>query len=374
MLKLTKTFGIITLLFCSVAAGQECLGPLNSFGVTQTYDPATGYTHITGGVTRRFHKITVDYYDNRETIRYSSDTTFHTYGEFTLENLAPESGRYIKYRRTVDIPPGYYDIERLSLPSYGIQLCVDNSEFIMSKSSLRGGGYSPSFTYPFEYMAHRILVGDVNNDGCINGGDLGLVIALWGTDDIVMDINGDGLVDGGDIGLVVANFSDPNCVPNDEEDGPYNPAWELADDIVVMEVLDLPTPTGNDQWILLPTQVSTETYRGSLDLIEDTGNAGPALFIDLGNWQAIGVSNWTATDSWIVEVWRAGEIIATTSTHSYQPMYPPDGTTNYGNSAYWKYLVPWHDFVVGDRWILYKWRESYPENVLGYPPDRFYDP
>lgn len=362
---------------CFASAGQECLGPLTSFEVERTYDPITGYTHTTGGVTREFHKITLDYFDNRETI----DTTFHTYGEFTLENLAPESARYIKYRRTVDLPYGYYDIERISFPSHGIQLCADTNEFVMSKSGIHGGFYSASFDYPFEYMAHRMPVGDVNNDGCINGGDLGLIIALWGTDDVVMDLNSDGIVDGGDIGLVVASFSPPGCVPDnggggDEEENDYNSIWESADDIIAMEITSLPKSTGDD-WILLDKQINVLSYKGTLDLIEDTGSAGPAVFVDLGAWQAMGVSDWATDDTWIVEVWRDDVIIATTSTDSpvnpNQQINAPDGSSNYGNSIYWQYLVPWHDLVIGDTWVVYRWFE-YPNDVVEYPPDRFYNP
>ncbi|MCP4835000.1 MAG: hypothetical protein GY895_09585, partial [Phycisphaera sp.] len=47
-------------------------------------------------------------------------------------------------------------------------------------------------------------VGDVNGDGIVNAGDLGLLIAAWGTADPTADINGDGTVDAGDLGLLIA--------------------------------------------------------------------------------------------------------------------------------------------------------------------------
>lgn len=46
--------------------------------------------------------------------------------------------------------------------------------------------------------------GDVNCDGIVNGADLGLMIAAWGTDDPAADITGDGLVNGADLGLLIA--------------------------------------------------------------------------------------------------------------------------------------------------------------------------
>ena len=45
---------------------------------------------------------------------------------------------------------------------------------------------------------------DVNGDGRIDGGDIGMVLARWGTADLVADLDGDGLVGGGDLGLVLA--------------------------------------------------------------------------------------------------------------------------------------------------------------------------
>ena len=49
---------------------------------------------------------------------------------------------------------------------------------------------------------------DLNNDGCVNGGDLGIFLLYWGTD--LGDFNDDGITDGGDLGLLVANWT-PGC-------------------------------------------------------------------------------------------------------------------------------------------------------------------
>ncbi len=48
---------------------------------------------------------------------------------------------------------------------------------------------------------------DFNNDGLVNGGDLGLLLAAFGTLELLYDINEDGFVNGGDIGLVLAAWS-----------------------------------------------------------------------------------------------------------------------------------------------------------------------
>lgn len=49
--------------------------------------------------------------------------------------------------------------------------------------------------------------GDLNGDGLVNGADLGLMLAVFGTDDPDGDLNGDGTVNGADIGLMLAAWT-----------------------------------------------------------------------------------------------------------------------------------------------------------------------
>ncbi|MEC8320951.1 MAG: right-handed parallel beta-helix repeat-containing protein, partial [Planctomycetota bacterium] len=54
--------------------------------------------------------------------------------------------------------------------------------------------------------------GDLNLDGCIDAGDLGLLIALWGIPDPpVGDLNGDGVISAADLGLLIGNWTP--CAP-----------------------------------------------------------------------------------------------------------------------------------------------------------------
>lgn len=48
---------------------------------------------------------------------------------------------------------------------------------------------------------------DFNADGVVDGSDLGLLLAGWGTSDPDLDLDQNGTVDGGDIGLVLAEWS-----------------------------------------------------------------------------------------------------------------------------------------------------------------------
>ena len=48
--------------------------------------------------------------------------------------------------------------------------------------------------------------GDLNGGGQVDGGDLGLLLAAWGTSDPAADLNGDGTVNGADLGLLLADW------------------------------------------------------------------------------------------------------------------------------------------------------------------------
>ena len=45
---------------------------------------------------------------------------------------------------------------------------------------------------------------DLNGDGMVDGGDIGLMVAAWDTD--AYDLNGDGTTDGGDLGLLLLDW------------------------------------------------------------------------------------------------------------------------------------------------------------------------
>jgi len=47
-------------------------------------------------------------------------------------------------------------------------------------------------------------VGDLNGDGVVDGADLGILLAAWGSGDPLADLNGDRLVDGADLGTLLA--------------------------------------------------------------------------------------------------------------------------------------------------------------------------
>ncbi|MEC8559992.1 MAG: alpha-amylase family glycosyl hydrolase, partial [Planctomycetota bacterium] len=51
------------------------------------------------------------------------------------------------------------------------------------------------------------IVGDYNDDGLVNGFDLGLLLGVWGMDSQLYDLNGDLLVNGADLSMLLANWT-----------------------------------------------------------------------------------------------------------------------------------------------------------------------
>lgn len=47
---------------------------------------------------------------------------------------------------------------------------------------------------------------DLNEDGAVDGADLGLLLAGWGTAVACLDLNGDGVVNGADLGLLLSGW------------------------------------------------------------------------------------------------------------------------------------------------------------------------
>ena len=47
---------------------------------------------------------------------------------------------------------------------------------------------------------------DLNQDGIVDGADMGIFLTAWGTDDPLADFNGDGLVDGEDFGQLLVDW------------------------------------------------------------------------------------------------------------------------------------------------------------------------
>ena len=51
-----------------------------------------------------------------------------------------------------------------------------------------------------------VVVGDIDDDGDVDGEDLAKLLGSWGTDEPTADFNGDGVVDGQDLALLLGNW------------------------------------------------------------------------------------------------------------------------------------------------------------------------
>ena len=82
-------------------------------------------------------------------------------------------------------------------------MCASDGLVIMQIPALV---FSLAVDKSWDYTVDIDLWGDVNNDGVIDGADIGLLMGDWGTDNIQSDFNNDGIVDAMDLGLLLENW------------------------------------------------------------------------------------------------------------------------------------------------------------------------
>tara|TARA_Y100001937_G_scaffold110302_1_gene155753 strand:+ start:65 stop:661 length:597 start_codon:yes stop_codon:yes gene_type:complete len=185
--------------FCVTSMAQEvCLPPLVPFDVHRL-DLENGYTHSTGGFANDTRVIEVDYIDNRKIVT----NLFDSQGEVTLTNTPTQNtiARKVKYRHKVDIPKGDYTITQHATD---YEVCVENGEVIFFTEAPIANG--ASYTIDWIYSVEIVRRGDLNNDGFIDGNDLGMLFAGWGMDGET-DLNGDGITNGQDMGILFENWT-----------------------------------------------------------------------------------------------------------------------------------------------------------------------
>jgi hypothetical protein len=64
-----------------------------------------------------------------------------------------------------------------------------------------GGGSGSLFV-----TCTQTCIGDFNGDNAVDGNDLGILLAAWGTIGGPTDLNQDGVTDGNDLGLMLARW------------------------------------------------------------------------------------------------------------------------------------------------------------------------
>lgn len=85
-------------------------------------------------------------------------------------------------------------------------------------AAISGGGDDPYLQREDDEIELTTL--DVYPDSVIDMADVAIVLADWGDRNSIADVNGDGMVDGGDLGLVLSAFGADVAWPiSDADDG-----------------------------------------------------------------------------------------------------------------------------------------------------------
>lgn len=182
------------MILLSLILAQTCRPPLTSFDVHRL-ELDNGYLHSTGGVARENRIVEINYYDNRRIVT----NLFDSQGTVTLTNVSSQARR-VKYRHSVPIPKGNYIITQHDTD---YEVCASDGKVIFYTDAVLATGVP--FTRDWAYTVEIDKYGDLNNNGIVDGYDLGLFFAGWGLDGET-DFNNDGTTDGEDLGILFENW------------------------------------------------------------------------------------------------------------------------------------------------------------------------
>ncbi len=104
----------------------------------------------------------------------------------------------------VEIPLGTMAIGEKRSFTQGVTALSAGESFLAAVVLPADGRTSTSM---MEVVVLDAMAGDVDGDGFVNGNDLAILLAAWGTNDPVADIDGDGVVAGGDLGMLLAAWT-----------------------------------------------------------------------------------------------------------------------------------------------------------------------
>ena len=137
---------------------------------------------------------------------------FDTRGQCMLEDCGSVTFHNFSGRRKILSYDHYYDLScsvegidyavaQSDHPCLKVTTCTDGNRFTLTVRGVVWG--SQSTTVSWEVLGH--LRADLNNDGYVDGTDLGILFGYWGSDEA--DLNGDGQVDGQDIGVLLTQWT-----------------------------------------------------------------------------------------------------------------------------------------------------------------------
>ena len=178
-----------------IASLQFC-DPVTTFDVTRT--PVEEYTFTWGVKESENYRIQCAYYDTRG-LNYLED-----FGEVTFTNYT-DRNRYIRYAHWYDLGVDFDNIEwNVSLSPHTtmeIEVCPVGRKWHLQIKGL----VWRNTTTTVSWGAVGFQTADFNEDGQVDGVDLGLLFESWGTED--RDLTGDGIVDGKDLGVLFVQWT-----------------------------------------------------------------------------------------------------------------------------------------------------------------------
>ena len=180
---------------------SDCPAPETPLDITQTTTDGITYSVAIANEPGRF--ILAQYEDNRTEI---SDY-FYSTGVVTLgrEEVFHEKG--VIYYMTVDLPQGTYAIINQGENFYSrpYEVCAENGQVsIFAYDDFFGPEYG-SFVWSF--VVEISDQGDIDGNGVVDGADLTILLADWGSENNRSDINNDGIVDGADLTILLDKWS-----------------------------------------------------------------------------------------------------------------------------------------------------------------------
>tara|TARA_R110001583_G_scaffold31952_4_gene108890 strand:- start:5779 stop:6303 length:525 start_codon:yes stop_codon:yes gene_type:complete len=170
-----------------------CPPPLESIIVHCITEDEMTYT--TGDYESATRKVSFEYADNR----YFATHELSMFGTACIKNNSQET-RAVRYRQAVPIKFGY--VGPNNSDNY---VCVENNEAVVVWEVI----LEPAEIVDFElsWSLPIYAISDYNQDGFVDGGDLGTFLSDWNTTKERSDFNYDGTVNGIDLGFLLGQWS-----------------------------------------------------------------------------------------------------------------------------------------------------------------------
>lgn len=106
----------------------------------------------------------------------------------------------------VFVDAGYTNLSGLIAPSQGAWGITGLTTINNAREILAIGRQAPAYV-PQLVRLVPLSPEDINQDGLVDGADLGALLAAWGSSNAAADLDHDGLVGGGDLGLLLAGWT-----------------------------------------------------------------------------------------------------------------------------------------------------------------------